>query len=117
MGHQANSASLWRPYGCATVSRFADVEPGLKDVDGSDPPLPMPSAGIAEGWDVHIPDTLPGGSLPIQQSHAGRPTATRDGPVPVLLGDAERPDGQPVGDRVLRRLEAALEPPFHAGMT
>ncbi len=77
----------------------------------------MPSAGIAEGWDVHIPDTLPGGSLPIQQSRAGRPTATRDGPVPVLLGDAERPDGQPVGDRVLRRLEAALEPPFHAGIT
>ena len=26
-------------------------------------------------------------------------------------GDAERPDGQPVGDRVLHRLEAALEPP------
>ena len=33
-------------------------------MDGSDPPLAMPSAGIAEGWDVHIPDTLPGGSLP-----------------------------------------------------
>ena len=117
MGHRANAASRYTAGGCATATRFADVEPGLKAVDGSDPPLAMPSAGIAEGWDVHIPDTLPGGSLPIQQSRAGRPTSTRDGLVSVLLGDAERPDGQPVGDRVLRRLEAALEPPSRAGIT
>ena len=37
-----------------------------------------------------VPDTLPGGSLPIQQSREGRPTSTRDGLVPVLLGDAEQ---------------------------
>ncbi len=35
----------------------------------------MPSAGIAAGWDVHIPNTLRPGSLPIQQSRAGRPTS------------------------------------------
>ena len=47
----------------------------------------------------------------------GKANVTRDGLVPVLLGDAERPDGQPVGDRVLRRLEAAREPPSRAGIT
>ena len=56
--------SDWWPVGWATAARFVDAEPGLQAVDGSDPPLAMPSAGIAEGWDVHIPDTLPGGSLP-----------------------------------------------------
>ena len=77
MGHRANAASRYAAGGCATATRFADVEPGLKAVDGSDPPVSMPSAGIAEGWDVHIPDTLPGGSLPIQQSRAGRPSLPR----------------------------------------
>lgn len=42
----------------------------------------------------------------------GKATATCDGLVPVLLGDAEQPDGQPVGEQVLRRLEAPLETAF-----
>ena len=53
MGHCANAASRYTAGGCATATRFADVERGVKAVDGSDPPLAMPSAGIAEGWDVH----------------------------------------------------------------
>ena len=44
--------------------RSTGADPRFLDVDGSDPPLSMPSTGIAEGWDVHIPDTLLGGSLP-----------------------------------------------------
>ena len=35
--------------------------------------------------------------------------AARDHRVPSLRGDAEQPGGQPVGERVLRRLEAALD--------
>ncbi len=46
----------------------------------------------------------------------GKATATRAGLVPVLLDDVEQPDGQPVGERVLRRLEVALVPPSRAGI-
>ncbi len=48
--------------------RSGDADPGLRAVDGSDPGVSMPSACIAEGWDVHIPDTLRTGSLPVHQS-------------------------------------------------
>ena len=58
--------------------------------------------------------SAPGRSRPI--SPCRKATASSDSFVPVLFGDAERPDGQPVGDRVLRRLEAALEPPSRAGI-
>jgi len=36
-------------------------------------------------------------------------TASRNGRVPVLAGDAGQPSGQVVGQHVLRRLEAALD--------
>ena len=49
VGHSANAASRFTAGGCATAARFADVEPGLKAVDGSDLPISMPSAGIGEG--------------------------------------------------------------------
>jgi len=117
--------------------RSAGTEPGLKAVAGSDPPLSMPSAGIAEGWDVHIPDTLPGGSLPsispLREGHRGRvPRSVAkpkrwsqrnrrgEGAARSLLdregssgesrgdGDARRSDRRVDGERLLRRLEAAL---------
>ena len=36
--------------------------------------------------------------------------ASRNGRVPALAADAGQPDGQPVGQHVLFRLEAALDP-------
>ncbi len=42
--------------------------------------------------------------------------AIRDGLVPVLRADAEQPHGQSVGERVVRRFEAALEPLSRAGI-
>ena len=36
MRQRANAASRYTAGGCATATRFADVEPGLKAVDGSD---------------------------------------------------------------------------------
>ena len=42
--------------------------------------------------------------------------AARAHRVPALVGDAEQPGVQPVGERVLRRLEAALEPPSRVGI-
>ena len=36
-------------------------------------------------------------------------TASRNGRVPALVGDAGQPCGQVVGQRVLQRLEAALD--------
>ena len=38
------------------------------------------------------------------------------GGTPALLGDARLPDGGPVGERVIRRLEAALKPPSRVGI-
>ena len=38
------------------------------------------------------------------------------GGTPALLGDARLPDGRPVGERVIRRLEAALKPPSRVGI-
>ena len=55
------------------------------------------------------PSRPPVGSLPDQQSHAGRPQARRNGLVPsACLTMADRPTASEVGERVIRRLEAAL---------
>ena len=97
---------------------------------GSDPPLSMP--GTASGRvGCARPSTLRREVAPVQQSRAGRPSVTRDGRVPdlaawavaraiggtpALLGDARLPDGRPVGERVIRRLEAALKPPSRVGI-
>ena len=77
------------------------------------------------------PSTLRREVAPVQQSRAGRPSVTWDGHVPdlaawavaraiggtpALLGDARLPDGRPVGERVIRRLEAALKPPSRVGI-
>ena len=61
------------------------------------------------GWDVHGHPTPRLGSLPDQQSHAGRPHPSLNGCVPKhLLGHARRPDLEPVGERLVRLREAAL---------
>ena len=97
---------------------------------GSDPPLSMP--GTASGRvGCARPSTLRWEVAPVQQSRAGRPSVTWDGCVPnlaawavaraiggtpALLGDARLPDGRPVGERVIRRLDAALKPPSRVGI-
>ena len=65
-----------------------------------------------DGWDVHGHPTLPWGrsrtSDPVREGQRAR----WNGRVPsVLLDHARPPDGQPVGERVHRRLEAALTVP------
>ena len=98
--------------------------------DRSDPPLSMP--GTASGRvGCARPSTLRLEVAPVRQSRAGRPSVTWDGHVPdlaawavaraiggtpALLGDARLPDGRPVGERVIRRLEAALKPPSRVGI-
>ena len=52
---------------------------------------------------------LRGGSLRASNPMREGQTASRNGRVPVLVGDAGQPDGQPVGQHVLRRVEAALD--------
>ena len=89
--------------------RSADADPASEAVVGSDPPSRHASIGIGEDGDVHPHLPLRCGVTPIQQSRAGRPRRAVTGLVPVLLGDAEQPDGHAVGQRVLRRLEAALD--------
>ena len=88
--------------------RSGDADRDLKAVDGSDPPSRHASIGIGEDGDVHPHLPLRCGVTPIQESRAGRPRRAVTGLVPVLLGDAEQPDGQAVGQRFLRRLEAVL---------
>ena len=56
------------------------------------------------------------GVSPIQQSRAGRPRRAGDGRVPSLRGDAGLLVSLPVGERVVRRLEVALEPPSRQGI-
>ena len=53
-------ATLW----LRCSRRDGGADPGVEAVDGSDPGVPMPSACIAEGRDVHIPDTLRPGVAP-----------------------------------------------------
>jgi len=48
--------------------RKADADPAVEAVDGNDPPVSMPSAGIGEDRDGHVRPTLLRGSLPVQQS-------------------------------------------------
>ncbi len=56
----------------------------------------------------HLGRARPGlGGLGCGPSHRG---------YPALLGDARLPDGRPVGERVTRRLEAALKPPSRVGI-
>ena len=110
--------------------RVGQRRTGSTDRDGSDPPLSMP--GTASGRvGCARPSTLRREVAPVQQSRAGRPSVTWDGRVPdlaawavaraiggtpALLGDARLPDGRPVGERVIRRLEAALKPPSRVGI-
>jgi len=75
---------------------------------GSDPGLRVPST--AQRWSGCARPSQPRlGSLPVHPSRAGRPRRAVTGLVSVSLGDAEQPDGQAVGQRVPRRLEAALD--------
>ena len=58
------------------------------------------------------PSHPPVGSLPVQQSHAGRPKGESERARAERLFDHSRPpDGQPVGERVIHRLDAALTVP------
>ena len=88
----------------------------LAAVAGSDPRIRHASYGTAMvGMCTAThpsPGVAPGSSNPVREGQ----TAIRDGLVPVLRADAEQPHGQPVGERVVRRLEAALEPPSRAGI-
>ena len=63
-----------------------------------------------------IPPLARGHSRSINPVREGQ-TASRDGRVPALVGDAGQPDGHAmsVGERVRRRLDAALNP-FLEGM-
>ncbi len=76
--------------------------------DRSDPP-PMapgvPWGRIGMDTPCHPPREVATG----QRSLAGRPLGTRNGRVPALVGEAGQPGGQPVGHRVLQRLEATLD--------
>ncbi len=112
-----------RPQLCMSLSgcrlhhglRGGCAAPEPEAVDGSDPPIRHASYGTAMvGMCAAIPPlawVAPGPSVP-----CGKAAATRAGLVPVLLDDVEQPDGQPVGERVLRRLEVALVPPSRAGI-
>ena len=64
---------------------------------------------------------------PCQEGSKGKPgqadpelggvaAASAIGATAGLRGDAEQPDGQPVAELVLRRLEAAVETPFRDGL-
>ncbi len=62
-----------------------------------------------DGRDVHgHPNLAWGRSRSINPMREGQ-TASRNGRVPALVGDAGQPDGQVVGQRVLQRLEATLD--------
>ena len=69
--------------------------------------LPSSNA-VGEGhrspWDGRVPDL------------AAWAVARAIGGTPAFLGDARLPDGRPVGERVTRRLEAALKPPSRVGI-
>ena len=71
-------------WGYGTAARFADADAGLRAVAGSDPSLRGAWYGHGDGWDVHgHPNPAPG-SLPVQQSLAGRPSKLKEpaGPIP-----------------------------------
>ena len=88
----------------------------LAAVAGSDPRIRHASYGTATvGMCTSIPPLAWGRSRSSNPVREGQ-TASRDGLVPVLRADAEQPHSQSVGERVVRRLEAALEPPSRAGI-
>ncbi len=62
-----------------------------------------------DGRDVHGHPNLRGGSLRASNPMREGQTAGRNGRFPALVGKAGHPDGQVVGQRVLQRLEAALD--------
>ena len=83
---------------------------------GETPHLGMPrsASGRMEPDSPILPaaaGSLPASS-PLREGH-GRAS---DGRIPALRGDAEALDGLPVGERVVRRLEAELEPPSRQGI-
>ena len=57
--------------------RSGDAARALAPVDGSDPPLRDARIGIGKDRHGTGHAALPGGSLPVHQSRAGRPTARR----------------------------------------
>ena len=93
--------------------RSGDADPGLKAVDGSDPPIRHASYGIGGGWDVHFHPNPRLGSLPVHQSRAGRPNRHAWTRTPGRV----RPDRGPglgstaalVGEQVIPRLAAARD--------
>ena len=75
--------------------RISGGDPGLRAVDGSDPPIRHASYGHGDGWDVRGHPTPRLGSLPsISPLREG--CGDRAGLVPVLLDDVEQPD-RPAG--------------------
>ena len=88
--------------------RSADADPRSLDVDGSDPPSRHASIGIGDDGDGHPHRPLRCGVAPSQRSRAGRPNGEPVRRVPVLVGDAGQPDGQPRG----RHPDNALTPAF-----
>ena len=78
-----------------------DFELALRGLLGEGAPL---SGRPSVTWDGRVPDL------------AAWAVARAIGGTPALLGDARLPDGRPVGERVIRRLEAALKPPSRVGI-
>ena len=68
-------------------------------------------------WRCTSPSSPPPGGPSRPAIPCGKATASRDGLVKnTSSAMPEQPDGQPVGHRVLRRLEAAPEPPSREGL-
>jgi len=74
----------------------------------SDPLFSMPAVASAEVG-MCTPSQPPRGSLRASDPMREGQTASRNGRVPALVGDAGQPGGQVVGQRVLQRLEATLD--------
>ena len=109
--HASGSPCSWRACGCATDNGARVPIRASWKWTGATPLFRCPvRASRRVGMCTSRTPSSGGRSRP--SVPAGRPTSTCEGLVPVLLGDAERPDGQPVGDRVLRRLRSGTRTAF-----
>jgi hypothetical protein len=102
--------------GYATDARFADAEPGLRAVDGSDPPLSMPGAAWGRfGMCMPIP-TAPAGRYrsisPCRKAVEPAGTFAMLGPRPTSCEGAvgDRPEGQGVVTTIPRTAPHGAEP-------